>query len=1154
MSALILLADLSAENILRGVEELRAQHPTEITQTILLKLRTTRFKEQVLKVTRQRVTNMKSEVLEALRHDLEQITSGATGKRLVDATVALCSAVSSLSVEDTERLRGDLSVLVCHPDPLSLPVALIKAVSVADTSTPNGVGRVRAYLDRWHEANPDGHLSTTLNKVAEAKKPLTQAQKRKGETEAEPRFSPEQVQAIKYAILWRKALQQEHAAQLQTRRITALAEFAELSASEAELVQRLDVAIARRSAGKATESLIAVLCTAVEQAVRADERGSTQVQVLRGALAMLAADLMKRHRRARSEKAGVSSANSPMPFIRELISVLAADAATGVAEDGIGWFRQHLEQWYAGLKERKHLQEKWNADHEPDTVRRIRYASLLHAYVEAACTLSTDALVLSELAEATTRQLGDGVELLYGLLSRCYGETCSNFKYPLTAVLRQATFSKCAEAIISWCQLVVDYKAEQDKRLPGNQPPSGTKRTYSRVDLFKYKRVIYLPLIYSIWCAQEAAYREAAVTKVPIGPDVGKTLGNPERAPQNRRRTSKGWRRSATIGSRFVGKRGARRIKRWLLKKSVVTETLEHLEVIEYPQLFSKERLAEAKVAPHPYWTVKRKQMRTVKAVRPAQFQTQASRKPVRLGQLLPRQRYMLRVQLRELKAYAPQFAEINQAIEVFTEAAPPTYPVVNPVVFTAREAQRLPFEARVNPLHLREALLAVYEQDLDVLRDFRPTQGDPFDTYTPEKLYDVETLRAQTLEQSAAALLPHPGQPIFFHRAMSANLEPKSFTLLVFKRERQERTTERYIFACDLVGEEAPERSEVIHRTRSDMTEPREFVNYPGRHLEGQKGSTLMFFAVEIGDDHQGHLLRDLHERQQQAPVVCRRGCTHKDTGTHLPECAPKAALGTALITSKVNSHGHDEWFAHLAIPRPTPPCQVQPDAVIGFHEHKGQFFFAVVSLQGQLLDIGEVEVPKHVSAGTLKGATSDNFTYEMVWRLLRLSRMEHYTACVAIEHTGWKREVDTSADLNRQRFAFPRERIMTVAAFKAAQEGLLPPVKVRGVAPSRDCGRCGHRLDHSGVSLRRIHQCPHCAALGLPATTERIETHDGVTYQCVSCHRVWEERIPHFKCQQCGTQMYAPYNAAIAVARHVLTELNEGETLERVAATSEV
>jgi hypothetical protein len=162
---------------------------------------------------------------------------------------------------------------------------------------------------------------------------------------------------------------------------------------------------------------------------------------------------------------------------------------------------------------------------------------------------------------------------------------------------------------------MVDYRIEQFEnryRLPRQKKG---EKLYCRIDPFQGKRVVRIGLIYALWSREDSSYRAAAATPVPIGPDIGKTLGNPESEEQNRLRRSRsivGWRHSSVRSSRILGKRGTRRLKRWLLPQDVVAETLEHLDVLTYPELYTPERIEEAKKAPHPYWTTKRRQHHSV--------------------------------------------------------------------------------------------------------------------------------------------------------------------------------------------------------------------------------------------------------------------------------------------------------------------------------------------------------------------------------------------------------------------------------------------------------------------------------------------------------------------------------------------------------------
>ena len=382
----------SIEKIKAGVEELRKRHPSTVTLTIPLKLRTTRFKEQMLRVTQQRVTDMKSEVLETFHRDLDQINSGLAGEKLIDAVVMLChSDDQSMSMSEEQHLRQSMASMVRQFDPLNLPVALTQTVTGKDDAGHGVLTLLRAFLDHWHTKNPDKHLSNTLDRAAEAKK-------RTSDSDAKPRYNPEQIEQIKYAILLRKALQSKYADLLQTCRVAAIAEAAELHCRDTETVQKFDEDIRKRSAGQVSESIINVICASLRNSKVAEGISDVQIDLLRDTLY----DLLNTIKRRRGSK---------QPFIREIIRVLADEDSECVVDNGMRQFCDCLNHWYATRNEqqKRFLQEKFQGEHEPHIALRIRYAVLLYAYLEEACTLSTDVLVLVELAEAVIRQLGDGL-------------------------------------------------------------------------------------------------------------------------------------------------------------------------------------------------------------------------------------------------------------------------------------------------------------------------------------------------------------------------------------------------------------------------------------------------------------------------------------------------------------------------------------------------------------------------------------------------------------------------------------------------------------------------------------------------------------------------------------------------------------------------
>ncbi len=1126
------LADIHA-----GIEVLRLQHPQTITLTISLKLRTTRFKERMLRVAQQHITNMMAELLETFRGDLAKVHSGAVRKHLINAIEIML--LSDESPEPREQIQQCIQTLLKRSeasDLLEFLTGIVQDTAIIDDTWQTDLSVLRRYLDHWHATNLDKQLNSTLDGAKKATKFS------KSKQESTPKYTPERIEQIKYAILLRKALQQHHSTQLQTCRIAGFAQQAEQEYGDAGLVQQLTEAINKRSVGQGADNFIQTLCTCLRRAAEPHEDIGTFIQLLRSELMACKKGLGKSRRTAHTEQTKVTE-DVRLSLIREVIRVVADTQEVEQEQIGISWLRRRLNLWFEGCnaQTQEHLTQQMLGERGSIVAQRIRYAVLLRAFLEHSCELTTATLLAVEIAEAVIREIGDTHELLSGLLSRCYSETCTKFKYPLSAVLRQSTFSKCGEQILAWRQLVIDYQRNRERKAVLSQAASNT---------FQNLRNKRLPAIYGIWQAQQATYRQAAETEVPIGPDVEKVLGlvhvDMQGMPIAQRR-----RHTSSLGKRFVGKRGARRIKKWLLDEKEVASTLAHLEVLNYPEQFDPSRVTDAQKAPHPYWTAKRRQPRSVKAVRPAQFQNRSTSKAVRLGQLTLTQRHLLQIQMRELKAYTSHFSDVKAAIEIFLDPAPPGYPRVDRVVLSERDMQHLPLETRTDPLESQEDRRRFYEQDLDLLRIFWPSGGSPLGNYTPEELYEIEVMRAQQLEKSAAALLPADFQPIAFHRTMSCELKPKSFTLLmgkrddINKRDDKKASKDRYFFTCELFGEEAPERIEIAQRTHKVLPKQQEFLNYPGKHMPQQEESSLLSFALEFGDEYHGSILQELYERQKVA-VVCKQECDFKKTGEHLPGCTPEAAITTATIVCKKNDRGHEEWYVHLPIPLPTLPCTVEPDVAIGVHEDRGRLYFAAVDLQGKVLDVGEVAVPPHVGPNSRKGKTSKNFSYEMALSIFKLSSDSDRTAIVGIEDTRWKRgQPDVDADQNRERFAFPRERIATIIDYKLARKGLLPPLKVRNVSPARDCGSCGQRLAQGGnVKDRSLQHCPHCSTLGVTSQLEREAQEESERRVCSQCGRSWQVSERQFKCLQCGKQRYAPFNTAIVVAQRTLEFLSTSQS----------
>lgn len=1143
----------SLEVIQAGFERARAHQPASIMLTLVMKLGTTRFKEDLLKQTQRRITGMKSEVLASFRRDLEQISTGQTDEHMTESVVALVApwaAHEGLPSAAVEQMRQDTKLLRGELTDVAFMKVLIQAVVTADIMNTNqGFALLKRYLAHWHEQHPDRNLEKTLEAAQQAK---NRSSKSPSSSDDEPRYSSEELESIKLAILLRKALGNEHTAQIQLLSAIHLAELAEQHADDASRVQQINRLLHKRCTGLGNQRMIATILDAVIRSSGADVANVDMLKRLRDVLTEYNVALQQAKRRTGRSKHRTKSDQPDLPLIRYLIHLLAHSSDTLSVDDGITWLRTHLERWYQAHLSNEIETRLAEADQHrpPDQLRHLRYALILRTYLETACAISTDVLVLAELAEIAARRLGDGPELLSSLLSRCYNETCSLFEYPLPTVLRESVFFDCAAVILGWCQLIVDYKAERDKKIPVNRPPQPPNQPpiFCWLHLFRGKRVACIVLIYCIWRAEDSAYRSAAARVVPIGPDLGKTLGNPDpQRPFHRKlgQRTTGRRRSTILDSESIGKRGTRRLKQWLLPYEVAITTLRSLEVLLYPALYSDQEVQDAKCVQHPWWTGHRLQ-RGLKRTRPAQYREQRQHRPVYLWRLSKHDQFKLRNQLREQITHIQQFEVIKADIERFLEPAPPTYPYVVLPLLAESQIMELSATAYNFPAESWEVRQDCYFQGLDWFYDVRPSRDKPDLQHTPDtfatKLYDVETMAARNLEQVATELRPSDLQPIRFKRTMKAHLEPKAFTLLFSEITMHGCKTHRYVLLCELTGVNAPERDVLKDRDHPDNYESQYFVNFPEQRFHRPDETSLTFFSAEIGDHYQGEILRKLIERQRYAPSTCVGACTFKETGKHLPNCAPEAAITTAQIVKKPGSLRHVDWYVHLPVSIPGLPYTTHPNAVIGFHEYQGSYYFAALDLTGKLIDIGEVKVPDRVGPQTTKGKRNDNFAFEMAWAMIRQSQTKHYRAYIGIEDTAWKRKkISIHPEENTERFAFPRERIIEIATYKTALSGMLVPILIRNVAPMHDCGRCGHRVvDEQVVRWHVVHSCFHCQTLGLKQTLVAGETDCRIQQmQCSRCQRLWAGKEARFSCPRCDWKQYARYNTAIVVARRTLESL---------------
>jgi len=280
--------------------------------------------------------------------------------------------------------------------------------------------------------------------------------------------------------------------------------------------------------------------------------------------------------------------------------------------------------------------------------------------------------------------------------------------------------------------------------------------------------------------------------------------------------------------------------------------------------------------------------------------------------------------------------------------------------------------------------------------------------------------------------------------------------------------------------------------------------------------------------------------------------------------ECAPEAVITTLNLVPTWAGHCL-EWYAHFAVPIPVPPCDRIPDVVAGLHEHQGGYTYVICSLDGNILELGDILLPDHLRIKLLakpaQSTTNKNLPFEYAVRMLEkclgvqrdhLDRVvrddnsepkRHYHPIIGLEDTSYRQEqVSLSAEVNRQRFSKPSQRISFILHYKAKIAGLLEPYTIKGVAPLRDCSRCGHRMKGGhGVRLKTVTKCWSYGCQSHILIKE-VSADGEERLRCATCQQCWGTREYIFKCSHCGAQQLARYNAAIAVAQRTLKYLQAG------------
>jgi hypothetical protein len=386
-------------------------------------------------------------------------------------------------------------------------------------------------------------------------------------------------------------------------------------------------------------------------------------------------------------------------------------------------------------------------------------------------------------------------------------------------------------------------------------------------------------------------------------------------------------------------------------------------------------------------------------------------------------------------------------------------------------------------------------------------------------------------------------------------------------------------------------------------------YVNAPGVQYQPPKRAQTLMFSLEYGKKHQDMriLQRFMRQRMQAQQPVSSLSTDHTpdDTAEHpdlqeipvageaeaadtLPEAsetteneqaaimdeateeagetdesAPQKPsrykrtnppIAAVRVVCRWNKQQQPEFFAHFSVPIQVAPCTLLPECVLGIHEHNYGYSYALLSLAGEVIEVGDLPVHEHVMPRAGDKRYNPNYAPEVAHAIVELAA--RHNAYIGLQDTGAKQEVSVSRAHNRRTFGRPSRKIAQIVADHAlaAQcevrhedgrvqvNGLMKPRLTSDISPARDCAHCGRRMEKKkhGVRDRLYVACPTCThQQPFREDTDLVQRCDNPA--CTSAWRARQGFVEQeFVCSQCDAPpMVARYNTAIVTAQRTLEQL---------------
>jgi hypothetical protein len=260
----------------------------------------------------------------------------------------------------------------------------------------------------------------------------------------------------------------------------------------------------------------------------------------------------------------------------------------------------------------------------------------------------------------------------------------------------------------------------------------------------------------------------------------------------------------------------------------------------------------------------------------------------------------------------------------------------------------------------------------------------------------------------------------------------------------------------------------------------PLYYVNFPETPFSPPQNSSVLLYPLKYGRDYHMQQYIDRIVTQQWANqfIAYKQVNEISETSISMTECLPEVSpICSGRITCSLNARHDPEFYFHAHMDVYPPEKQGLPIHVLGVCAYDGIYAYAVLDLDGRVIHVDDIHVPRHVDSGRGAKPHSKNFIYEMANVIV--SKAWHWHAYVGIEDTALKKNrAAVSRAVNQILFGIPTQRIAQVVSQKMLHEGMMEPRLINGIS-RLDCSHCKTRVKQSRqkhINVLWTAECPEC------------------------------------------------------------------------------